>query len=206
MRRLRLFTLARGTASLPTTTLLVHLSITLSSALDTRPPGGLKAQHLKPAAPSRDEEGWPARRSAPAVCVLVSVFGCREGCVGMELCSAPAVCVLVSMLGCWEGCVGMELCDFGLSEDLHSLDQPGTPQAGASTDPLGAVVLPHAQLLLWVYRWIYEGISSACSSPVMGARIGACCGLAILASRKPRLSMSGEGVPCSMCGWASRCR
>ena len=48
MRRLRLFTLARGTASLPTTTLVVHLSITRSRALETRPPGGLKAQHRKP--------------------------------------------------------------------------------------------------------------------------------------------------------------
>ena len=58
MRRLRLLTLARGTASLPTTTEVVHRSMTRSRARDTRPPGGLKAQHLKPASPQVCQTGY----------------------------------------------------------------------------------------------------------------------------------------------------
>ena len=49
MRRLRLLTEPRLTASLPTTMLMQKGSMTLFTLRLTRPPGGLNAQHLTPA-------------------------------------------------------------------------------------------------------------------------------------------------------------
>ena len=49
IRRLRLLTEPRLTASLPTTMLVQKGSMTLFTLRLTRPPGGLNAQHLTPA-------------------------------------------------------------------------------------------------------------------------------------------------------------
>lgn len=49
IRRLRLLTEPRLTASLPTTMLVQKASMTLFTLRLTRPPGGLNAQHLTPA-------------------------------------------------------------------------------------------------------------------------------------------------------------
>ena len=55
IRRLRLLTDPRLTASLPTTMLVQKGSMTLFTLRLTRPPGGLNAQHLTPAGWKREQ-------------------------------------------------------------------------------------------------------------------------------------------------------